>query len=159
MDLEKLNFKRDYRSGDSHILYDFMRPCLRNSCFYWRSAGYFSSSALEAFGAPLGEFVRNDGEIRLITSVELVDKDLEAIRRGANIKQISQKRLEEIIEEEFQEGIGDGVSRLLALLSLDRLEIRIAVPKTGWGIYHEKLGIFFDDKKMLLFFPVLPMKA
>jgi hypothetical protein len=36
-------------------------------------------------------------------------------------------------------------------LEIGRLEIRIAVPKTGTGIYHEKIGIFFDDKDFVAF--------
>lgn len=34
---------------------------------------------------------------------------------------------------------------------MGRLEIRIAVPKTGTGIYHEKIGLFFDDKDFVAF--------
>jgi len=152
MDLGNLDLKRDYRTGGNCLLDDFFRPCLQNSNEYWRAVGYFSSSALEAFGTPLGDFVINGGSIRLITSVELVDADLEAIESGGSKEEISNKRIEDIIEREFKEGIGDGITRLLALIKLDRFEIKIAIPKNGRGIYHEKLGIFFDDKESVIAF-------
>lgn len=145
MPLRDLHFQEDYRSGCDNILEDFIRPALRESIEYWRAVGYFSSSSLEALGTPLGEFVINGGRIRLVTSVELSEEDIMAIRAGVNKRTICEQRLEEIIEKEFADGVGDGVSRLIRLLELDRLEIKIAVPKHGTGIYHEKIGIFFDN--------------
>ena len=113
--------------------------------------GYFSSSSFESFGAPLGEFIKNGGLIKLVTSVELSQKDLEAIRNGAPKQEICAERLEKIIETDFAEGIGNGTVRLARLLELDRLEIQIAVPTTGTGIYHEKIGLFLDDEDFVAF--------
>jgi superfamily II DNA or RNA helicase/HKD family nuclease len=129
----------------------FFRPSLREAAAYWRAVGYFSSSSLEAFGTPLGEFVKAGGSIRLITSVELSESDLKAISEGASRQSVYEHRIEEVIDNEFADGVGDGVSRLVRLLELGRLEIRIAVPKTGTGIYHEKIGLFFDDKEFVAF--------
>ena len=60
-------------------------------------------------------------------------------------------RLERIIEKDFADGVGNGVTRLGRLLEMDRLEIRIAVPRSGTGIYHEKIGLFFDDSDFVAF--------
>src|SRR5690606_15911941 len=144
-------YQEDYRSGYDNIVEDFFRPSLREAKLYWRAVGYFSSSALEAFGAPLGDFIRNGGLIRLVTSVELSDGDLKAIENGAVRQDICAQRLERIIEMEFAEGIGDGVARLARLLEIGRLEIQIAVPKTGRGIYHEKIGLFIDGDDYVAF--------
>lgn len=149
--LRDIHFQEDYRSGTDNLLEDFFKPALRVSKEYWRAVGYFSSSALEAFGSPLGEFVKNGGRIRLVTSVELDEEDIEAIKAGANKRAICEQRLQKIIETQFADGVGDGVSRLITLLELGRLEIRIAVPKHGFGIYHEKVGIFFDDEDYVAF--------
>ena len=91
---------------------------------------------------PLGEFVKRDGRIRLVTSVELSQSDLDAITSGTSRNDVCQRRLEQIIDEEFADGVGDGTARLGRLIELNRLEIRIAVPKEGTGVYHEKIGIF-----------------
>jgi superfamily II DNA or RNA helicase len=151
MSLRDIQYQEDYRSGIDNIVEDFFRPSLNESQAYWRAVGYFSSSALEAFGTPLGEFIKNGGYIRLVTSVELSKSDLQAIKEGAVKQEICAQRLEQIIEDEFTDGVGDGVTRLSRLLEMGRLEIQIAVPKTGTGIYHEKIGLFFDGEDFVTF--------
>lgn len=151
MSLRDISYLPDYRSGYNDIVEDFFRPSLRMAKQYWRAVGYFSSSALESFGAPLGNFVRVGGQIRLVTSVHLSEEDLAAISNGVPKETMCARRLEEIIESEFADGVGDGVGRLVRLLELERLEIKIATPRGGSGIYHEKIGVFFDDKDFVAF--------
>ncbi|WP_406260198.1 DEAD/DEAH box helicase family protein [Streptomyces chartreusis] len=151
MGLRDIQYQEDYRSGYNDLVAEFFRPSLHEAKSYWRAVGYFSSTSLESFGAPLGEFVRNDGRIRLVTSVQLTQADLQAISHGASKQEICAGRLEQIIEQDFGDGTGDGVARLTRLLELDRLEIRIAVPKHGTGIYHEKIGLFFDADDYVAF--------
>lgn len=151
MSLRDIEYRPDYRTGYDDIVGQFFRPSLREATTYWRAVGYFSSSALEAFGAPLGDFIKNGGSIRLVTSVELSPEDLTALSNGVAKESICTNRLEEIIDTEFADGVGDGVSRLARLLEMDRLEIRIAIPKTGTGIYHEKIGVFIDAQDFVTF--------
>ncbi|WP_088343785.1 MULTISPECIES: DEAD/DEAH box helicase family protein [Rhodomicrobium] len=151
MSLRDILYQDDYRSGYDNIVEDFFRPSLREAELYWRAVGYFSSSALEAFGAPLGEFIKKGGLIRLVTSVELSEGDLRAIENGAVRQDICARRLEQIIETDFADGVGDGVARLARLLEMGRLEVQIAIPKTGAGIYHEKIGLFIDGEDYVAF--------
>ena len=151
MSLRDIQYQEDYRSGYDNILRDFFRRSLREAQLYWRAVGYFSSSALEAFGAPLGDFIKNGGHIRLVTSVELSEADLRAIENGAVQEDVCAQRIEEIIENDFADGVSDGVARLARLLEMGRLEIRIAVPRTGTGIYHEKIGLFIDGDDFVAF--------
>ena len=151
MGLRDIGYKEDYRSGYDDIVADIYRPSLEVATEYWRAVGYFSSSALEAFGAPLGAFIKKGGSIRLVTSVELSERDLQAIEEGASRQDICETRLATIIDEQFADGMGDGAARLCALLEMGRLEILIAVPKTGTGIYHEKIGVFFDGEDYIAF--------
>ena len=129
MSLRDIQFQEDYRSGYDHIVESFFKPALREAKLYWRAVGYFSSSALESFGSPLGEFIKNGGTIRLITSVELSASDLKAIENGTLREDICAERLSQIVEEEFADGMGDGTARLVRLLEMGRLDIQIAVPK------------------------------
>lgn len=151
MGLRDLTYQEDYRSGEDDLLNDFLKPSLLHANKYWRAVGYFSSSALKSFGAPLGDFVSAGGTIRLITSVELSQEDLAAIEAGMSKQEVCAHRLKEIVESEFGENIGSGIARLTRLLRLGRLEIRIATPKSGTGIYHEKIGIFFDGPQYVAF--------
>lgn len=151
MSLRDLEYQEDYRSGYNDLIGEFFQPSLREAQDYWRAVGYFSSSALEAFGAPLGEFIKRGGSIRLVTSVELSETDLAAIRSGARQQDVCERRLEQIIDEEFAEGIGDGAARLGRLIELGRLELRIAVPSSGTGVYHEKIGVFLAEDDYVAF--------
>lgn len=151
MSLRDITYRPDYRSGYDDIVEQFFRPSLREARTYWRAVGYFSSTALEAFGAPLGEFIKNGGTIRLVTSVELSPDDLKALSNGVAKEALCAQRLKEIIETEFADGVGDGVNRLARLLEMERLEIKIATPRTGTGIYHEKIGVFIDEKDYVAF--------
>ena len=147
MSLRDFNYQEDYRSGSDDLLSDFFQPCLSRAQVYWRAAGYFCSSALEALGTPLDEFVTRGGTMRLLTSVELTQRDVEAIQAGQDQREVSEERILQIIDEQFSHGVGDGVSRLLALLRTGRLELRLAIPSNGFGgIYHEKVGLFFDNQ-------------
>lgn len=151
MSLRDINYQEDYRSGYDDIVGDFFRPSLLVASTYWRAVGYFSSSSLEAFGSPLGDFIKGGGTIRLVTSVELSESDLKAISEGAKRQEVYEHRIEDIIDREFVDGVGDGVARLARLLEMGRLEIQIAVPKSGTGIYHEKIGLFFDADDFVAF--------
>lgn len=147
-------FLEEYKSGLNNIINEFYKPAFSEATEYWRAVGYFRSSSLEAFGNTLQNFLSNGGKIKLITSVELTKEDSEAIEKGSSKKVICEDRINYIIENEFQEGMGDGISRLVELLRIGRLEIKIAIPKNtkGYGIYHEKVGIFFDKSSNYIAF-------
>ena len=139
------NYKIEYRTGANNFLQEFYAPSFKESVEYWRAVGYFRSSSLEAFGSTLQNFLQNNGTIKLITSVELTEADRNAIEEGSDKQEICEQRISQVIEEEFQDGVGSGVTRLGKLLEIGRLEIKIAMPKNGRGIFHEKLGLFFDE--------------
>ena len=150
--LKKQKFLEEYRSGTNDFVNEFYKKAFNESVEYWRAVGYFRSSSLEAFGFTLQNFLKNNGKIKLITSVELTEADSNAIEEGMSKREVCEKRINSIIENEFKENIGNGVSKLAYLLEIGRLEIKIALPKTGRGIYHEKVGLFFDSEGNFLAF-------
>jgi superfamily II DNA or RNA helicase len=144
--LREIAFAEEYRSGQDDALSAFFLPVFAVASRYDRAVGYFSSSALECFAEPFGRFVQFGGTVRLVTSVELREADLEVIRAGASREMLCEERILEVIEREFGDGaISTGVQKLGALLEAGRLEIKIATPSEGLGIYHEKVGIFFGE--------------
>ena len=145
--LKDQSFLEEYRTGTNNFVKEFYKKAFKESIEYWRAVGYFRSSSLEAFGSTLQNFLKEGGKIKLITSVELTEDDAEAIENGLKSKkEVCEERINIIIATEFDENIGNGVSKLAKLLEIDRLEIKIALPKYGRGIYHEKVGIFFDKE-------------
>ncbi len=145
-------FLEEYRTGTDNFVDDFYKKAFSHSIEYHRAVGYFRSSSLEAFGATLQNFLHRNGKIKLITSVELTEADSNAIEEGMSKQEVCENRIQSIIEDEFQENIGDGVSKLAKLLEIGRLEIKIALPTSGRGIYHEKVGLFFDEENNYIAF-------
>lgn len=151
--LKDQHFLEEYRTGTNNFVDEFYKKAFKESIEYWRAVGYFRSSALEAFGSTLQGFLQEGGKIKLITSVELTEEDVNAIEEGiSSKKEICEKRINSIIDTEFNENIGNGVSKLAKLLEIGRLEIKVAMPKNGRGIYHEKVGLFFDKEGNYLAF-------
>jgi superfamily II DNA or RNA helicase/HKD family nuclease len=145
MGLRNVGFAEEYRSGQNNALEEFFLPALQEASRYDRAVGYFSSSALECFAEPLNKFVQFGGSMRLITSVELQEADLEVIRHGTAPEKVCEARVSEVIEREFSgRTVTTGLQRLAALLEIGRLEIKIATTPTGVGIYHEKVGLFVE---------------
>jgi superfamily II DNA or RNA helicase len=145
-------FRLEYRSGVDDLIRGFYHPALHRASGYDRAVGFFSSTALEAIGRPLGEFVERGGRMRLVTSVCLEEEDVQAIANGVDRKAVCEARLLEQLKVEFAEPLGRGSSLLLGLLELDRLGIRIALPREGRGIYHEKVGVFLSEGEDFLSF-------
>lgn len=124
----------------------FFLPAFKVARRYDRAVGYFSSSALECFAEPFGRFVQFGGTVRLVTSIELRDVDVAVIDAGRSAEAVCEERILEIIDREFGAGaVSTGVRKLGALLEAGRLEIQIATPAHGRGIYHEKVGVFYDE--------------
>lgn len=145
MGLRDTEFLTEYRSGYDDLIQDFYHPALKQANEYWRAVGFFSSSALEALGSPMGDFVQRGATMRLVTSVCLQEADIRAIEEGLDRRSVCEQRLLEQLQTDFAAPFGRGAALLMALLQLDRLEIKISLPKSGRGIYHEKVGIFLDD--------------
>ena len=137
-------FHSEYRSGRDDLVAGFYHPALARSERYWRAVGFFSSTSFEAVGQPLADFVRGGGRMRLITSVHLEEEDYDAIQQGLDRREAYERRLLKQLDTEFDPPFGDGAAMLTSLLETGRLEIRIVTPRHGFGIYHEKVGIFLD---------------
>lgn len=144
--LREIEFAEEYRSGENNALKAFYLPAFKAARSYDRAVGYFSSSALECFAEPFESFIQFGGTVRLITSIELREADVEVIRGGVDRKAVCEQRIMEVIDRDFSgKTVTTGLQKLAALLEIGRLEIKIATPKDGIGIYHEKVGVFFGE--------------
>lgn len=147
MSLKELQIQDEYRSSECNIVKDFYIPCLEQATVYNRAVGYFSSSSMACVAQGLTAFVRSGGQMRLITSPQLSEEDVQAIEQGLkNREQAVEVALLRELEVELPQIIQDRLAALAWLLSNGLLEIKLAIPKTlrQRGIYHEKLGVFVD---------------
>lgn len=136
----------EYRTGETNPAEGFYRPCLSRAVKYSRAAGYFRSSVFLVVGPDLVEFARRGGQTRLVCSPSISDEDVEGIQRGYDMR-ADEAGLS--ISREIDRLLADEAThyrtRVLAtLVAVRALEIRVAVRRSGGGIYHEKLGVFRD---------------
>ena len=147
MGLREIDIKKEYRSSD--IVNEFYIPLLKESIFYKRAVGFFSSSSLKEISKGLDYFLDNNGKIQIVTSPRLQEEDIEAIKKGYDlrnevIKSCLFRELKEIETEEEKKEL----NILAHLIAENILDIKIAFIRNekNIGIYHEKLGIFEDKE-------------
>ena len=149
MSLKDISLKMSYTSGDDKIVDDFYFPCLRHSRKYDRAVGFFTSEILAAISTGLESFIADDGEVRLICSPRMSEEDIKAIEEGYKKREtvIFETLLKEI--NRIPDNITNNSLNFLSwLIANNKLDIRVAVPESlsaeTYGIYHEKIGIFYD---------------
>jgi superfamily II DNA or RNA helicase len=151
--LQNVIIKSIYSTSQDDLMQDFYVPCLSNSSNYDRIAGYFSSAIFSLAPMALSKFISNNGKIRLLCSPNLSQADKSALNTGLNIEKVSTEQIKEELHSIYESGdIGKSLTNLMAnLISNAILEIRIAIPENGAGIYHDKMGIFNDGEDSVLF--------
>ena len=144
--LRRISVKGVYKSDQDNILEDFYIPALSVAVAYDRAVGFFSASTISYAGQALSSFIQHGGKIRLILGAFADERDVAAVKRGLNLKEISDK-----IGLQFLEQIG-GVSddlfqhrfeALAWLVAHGRLDIKVAL--RAKGMYHDKIGIITDS--------------
>ena len=142
--LSEIRLKYRYRTGKNDLVKDFFEPCLNVARLYRRAVGFFSASSLVTLSRGLKGLLRNNGKIQLIASPILSAEDIEAIKKGYDIRdslEASCLRQLECLDWSY------GVEALAWLISDNRLDIKLAIRSNideYGGIYHEKLGIIED---------------
>ena len=147
MSLKDIDVKSEYRSLVDNIVRDFYIPLLQQAISYKRAVGFFSSTALIEISKGITSLVKNGGKIRIIASPYLSEEDVEAIRKGYELRNdvIKKALLRELRDarDEFEQ---DRLNLLAHLIADEILDIKIAFTedKNKFGMYHEKMGIISD---------------
>lgn len=143
--LRDLQYQGVYKSDLDNILEDFYLPALSVANSYDRAVGYFSASTISYAAQALSVFVRNGGQIRLILGAFSDAQDIEAVREGHRLREISEKigaelldHIANVSDELFQ----NRFETLAWLVAHGRLEVKIALRERG--MYHDKIGIIGD---------------
>lgn len=148
MSFQKMTIKRKYKSSTEVISADFYNPVLDKSIQYNRAVGYFSSKVFLDYIAGLENFIANDGQMKLIISPFITHTDALAFLEMSNEDKIF--TLDDNIYQLFlnyKNGeIEENISTKIMLLLIKKgfLTIKLAIPKTKTGIFHEKIGVFID---------------
>jgi len=145
--LQDISIKDEYRSLIDNIAKDFYIPLLKQAILYRRAVGFFSSSALIEISKGISGLVENGGRIQLVVSPHLSEEDIEAMRKGYELRnEILEKALLREMHDATSIYERDRLSSLAQLIADGTLDIKIAfTEKEGnFGMYHEKMGIISD---------------
>jgi len=156
MTLKDLNLKLSYRSENkAEMLKDFYLPVLSNAKIYKRAVGYFSSSLLLNLTNGISELIKKQGEMQIVASPKLIKEDIEAIKKGYEVRDniVEKALMRDFKEPQKQEDL-ERFNYLAHLISSGLLDIKIALVDGGQisGIYHEKIGIVEDEKDNVIAF-------
>lgn len=144
--LRDLTLKTVYRTESDNLLEDFYLPALKESLKYDRAVGFFSAAMLSYAAQGISALAERGGQMRLIFGGEIEEDDSAAIEAGY-IQRKLQDRLNTLCLAVF-----DNISEALVVKRLEALawmvasgllDIKVALKPRG--MYHEKIGIFYDS--------------
>ncbi|MBI2388613.1 MAG: DEAD/DEAH box helicase family protein [Deltaproteobacteria bacterium] len=144
-----LSLERAYRSSSHALGRDFYAPMLQAASQYRRGSGYFASSVFSVAPHEHVEFFRRGGQMHLVCSESFSRKDLEALSEGVFDRPRVRARWTLASLDVDALGTRIGWPEFLAwAVAADLVVVKIAVPlqRESAGIYHEKIGLFIDDR-------------
>jgi len=150
--LDTKNIGIKYSTLKDDIIDDFYVPVLGMSKKYDRATGYFSSSILLDYIRGLEEFVKNNGKMRLVISPFLSISDGYALINAANKKEQIKKSVTQMFTDYRASGDQYFTSGelLYKLIEENILDVRVVKPINENGLFHEKIGLFYDGAGNLL---------
>ncbi len=158
--LRELEWTTTYSTDKEDLVSAFYRPCLENSISYWRAVGYFSSRVLALISPAIEQFYARGGRMRLVASPALSEMDRATIQSAYGQRAAASELrddetvvacLRRYLDPDRVDGDEERLRlRLLAGMVRDGLlDIQIAVrvhPSGKLDLYHEKIGVFTDER-------------
>jgi superfamily II DNA or RNA helicase len=153
--LTECDFLIAYGPADDRLGH-FYIPALSCSVRYDRLAGFFTSSALAVAAAGVARLIENEGTMRLLVGAQLEEADVEAIRRGHDLRESLAGKLLNKLADPEDELMRRRLEALAWMVATKTLEIRVVLPKGPDGYplaasvaeeyFHAKEGIFTDEE-------------
>lgn len=152
MSLRKIKFEKSYDSSKNVLLEDFYIPVLGAAKEYWRVTGYFSSNSLTVAAKGIGQLIKNNGKMKLITGFFTNKEDVDAAISAIENPEKVIKDIDRIIESEdiLDAFPRESLKALSWMLAKEYLEIKVALVKpddldrTDF-IFHPKIGVVIDN--------------
>ena len=144
-------WRRKYTPDDGDLVGLFYVPALEDAERYDRLTGYFNANALALAARGIEGLVRNRGHMRLVVGCTLPPAEIEAIERGAALRERVERHLAELPLAPPDGGAADALELLAWMVARGHLDVKVAVPCDAErrpipedGIFHEKAGIVTD---------------
>jgi superfamily II DNA or RNA helicase len=144
--LASLQLRTEYRTGRVDPVHEFYLPCLVNSTAYDRAVGYFRSTVFLIIGPETVAFAKKGGKIRLVCSPALDAEDLDSIvgAYAARSEALAKSLIRDIDALLAAPSSSYRTQVLATLISAGAMDVRLAIRPSGFGLYHEKIGLFRD---------------
>ena len=120
-------FKISYGPTDDRLRH-FYIPALEGSIRFDRSTGFFSSAALAIAAAGIVRLIANGGKMRLLCGAQLSQDDVEAIRKGTEIREVVGKAMVGCLYDPADQSLKARLEALAWMVANERLEIRVVLP-------------------------------
>lgn len=153
MGFRNIDIKDKYRTEDCpNIGATFISMMLEHSIIYKRAVGFFSSSSLVNISRGLSYLAqKKDAHIYLVVSPYLSKEDVEAIKKGYEKREIIERALVRSFSEPKDDFESERLNFLCHLIEEGILDIQVAekansTSEDDIGMYHEKIGVFEDEK-------------
>lgn len=149
-DLTKCNFRSIYSSQKD--VEQFYCSALINASLYKRVSAYFSLGIFSYLKKGITDFLKNDGYMQLIISIDIEPDILKLINRSYMEKEekkhmlLSKKEILEQISKIVKQKDSDIFAFLIAI---GKLDIKLVYKLKG--IVHDKFGIISDGKHNLVY--------
>lgn len=145
-----IKVKPFYNTYNDNIAEEFYTTTLKEAVLYNRVSAYFSSKALASYANGIVEMYKNNGKINFIISKELDEEDYNQIVRGYQNREIIEKKLLRMLEQELTKKEEMKLSNVAFLIEKNILDIKIAFVKEG--IFHDKFGLMYDKDNNCIYF-------
>ena len=149
MSLRDVEVKHEYRSLLDKVAKDFYVPLLSQAVSYKRAVGFFSSTILNHISRGVAALAKRGGQIQIVASPKLSDEDIEAIKKGYELREqiIRNALLRELKEPQslFEERRLNLLANLIADGTVD-VKIAFTEQNMKMGMYHEKMGLISDSE-------------
>jgi hypothetical protein len=152
-------WKPAYETEDGDLVELFYNPALACAKSYDRMTGYFSANALALAARGVAGMIANAGHMRLVVGCTLNPPEVEAIRKGHDLRALVEAKLVTVPLDPPDEAARQGLELLAWMIANGTLEVKVATPMDrdgnptpAEGIYHAKVGIIKDSGENRLAF-------
>ncbi len=149
--LRSYTWELKYTPDEGDLIDTFYLNALNCASHYDRATGYFSAGVLALAMRGIEGLLANGGHMRLVVGCTLDPPEVEAIKRGEDLRATVEKHLAGTPLTPPDDAVRDALELLAWMVQHGILEIKVAVPCdaqrrpiTAVGIFHEKSGVITD---------------
>ncbi len=141
-----------YKTRHGSLSEQFYVPALAEAIRYDRGTGYFGAGSLVNNLRGIEGLIRNGGRMRLLVGCDLKPDEIEAIRRGEDLKKQVANNLCKISLDPPDADTKNGLELLSWMIANNHMDIRVAVKCNNNGepakgaMFHKKMGVVEDKE-------------